>query len=475
MSVTSCYARGLADDQNLYSFLQNCQNRCQAENDSLIVSVTQSISRIDPLATLQRFAFPQQRTFYWENQQENSAIAAWDSCQEELITTPNRLEKTQAFIDRYRDKIVETGETNCPEVGIKFLTSFTFFPFSASSSPFPAATIFIPKWQVTSTKNSCFLTYNFTLSAQTNPTRIQGEIQSGMEAIEQQSHSLIRFPFPFFSHGSKPLHQKETVQQDQFKKAVAFALKEIQEETLSKIVLSHYLDVVSRLRFDPFLSLHYLRQKHPACYIFSVGNDQGTTFIGATPERLFSLRKQRLISDALAGSAPRGKSAIADQKFAQTLLNSEKERREHQAVSDYISQQLTALGLTPQRSRRQLLKLNNIQHLWTLIQADVPSEIQPLDIIAQLHPTPAVAGVPSAIALEKIRDYEPFDRGLYAAPIGWLDLHGNAEFMVGIRSAMIHKNHARLYAGAGIVAGSNPDKELAEVQLKLQAMLKALR
>ncbi|MDR9403868.1 MAG: chorismate-binding protein, partial [Halothece sp. Uz-M2-17] len=86
-----------------------------------------------------------------------------------------------------------------------------------------------------------------------------------------------------------------------------------------------------------------------------------------------------------------------------------------------------------------------------------------------------VAGVPSAIALEKIRDYETFDRGLYAAPIGWLDLHGNAEFMVGIRSAMIHNNHARLYAGAGIVAGSNPDKELAEVQLKLQAMLKALR
>ena len=475
MSVTPCYPRGLADDQSLYSFLQTCQNRCQRDNESLIVSVTQPISEIDPLATLQRFALPQQRTFYWENQQENSAIAGWDSCQEELITTPNRLEKTQAFIDHYRDKIIETGKQNCPEAGLKFLTSLTFFPFSASSSPFPAATIFIPKWQVTRTQNSGFLTYNFTLSAQTNPDQIQAEIQSRIEEIEQQSQSSIRFPFPFFSQPSKPLQKKESTQKDQFKKAVADALKDIRQQDLSKIVLSHHLDVMSRFRFDPFLSLHDLRQKHPACYIFSVGNDQGTTFIGATPERLFSLRKQRLISDALAGSAPRGKSAIADQKLAQTLLNSEKERREHQAVSDYISQQLTALGLTPQRSRRQLLKLNNIQHLWTLIQAEVPSQIQPLDILSQLHPTPAVAGVPSAIALEKIRDYETFDRGLYAAPIGWLDLNGNAEFMVGIRSAMIHKNHARLYAGAGIVAGSNPDKELAEVQLKLQAMLKALR
>jgi len=475
MSVTSCYARGLADDQSLYSFLQNCQNRCEAQNESLIISVTQPLSLIDPLATLQRFALPEQRTFYWENQQENSAIAAWDSCQEKSITTTHRLEKTQAFIDQYRDKIIETGETGLPEVGVKFLTSFTFFPFSPLSSPFPSATIFIPKWQVTRTQDSCFLTYNCTLSVHTNPAIIQQEIKTKIQEIEAQSQSLVSFPFPLFSPANQPLHHSEIRQKHQFKEAVASALKDIREKELSKIVLSHHLDVIARLRFDPFLSLHDLRQKHPACYIFSVGNDQGTTFIGATPERLFSLRKQRLVSDALAGSAPRGKSAIADQKFAQTLLNSEKERREHQAVSDYISQKLAALGLNPQRSRRQLLKLNNIQHLWTLIQADVPNNINPLNIIAQLHPTPAVAGVPSAIALEKIREYETFDRGLYAAPIGWLDTHGNAEFMVGIRSAMIHKNRARLYAGAGIVAGSNPEKELAEVQLKLQAMLKALR
>ena len=130
--------------------------------------------------------------------------------------------------------------------------------------------------------------------------------------------------------------------------------------------------------------------------------------------------------------------------------------------------------MTTQSSPLQLLQLSNIQHLWTPIRAKLPGNIHPLSIVAQLHPTPAVAGVPTRVACKQIRHYETFDRSLYAAPIGWVDYQGNGEFIVGIRSALISSNSARLYAGAGIVAGSDPEKELAEVQLKLQAMLKAL-
>jgi len=476
MSVTSCYTRGLTDDPNLDRVLQTCYNRCLTTDESLIVSVTQSLSLVDPLAVLQRFALAKQRTFYWENQQENSAIAAWDSCLEKTISSgKDRFKKTREFVDRYRHQIIEIGAADCPEVGIKIFTSFTFFSASSVLYSFPGVTLFIPKWQVTCRNEACFLTYNSTLSAAINPSVIKEEIKQKLQEIETLSQSLVRFPFPLFSPATNQLKQIESKQKDQFKQAVAFALRDIHQQNLSKIVLSHHLDVVSPFPFNPFLSLHELRQKHPACYIFSIGNNEGTTFIGATPERLFSLRKQQLISDALAGSAPRGESAIADRKFAQTLLKSEKEKREHQAVSNYIITQLKALGLTPQRSRRQLLKLNNIQHLWTIIKADIPANFNPIEIVAQLHPTPAVAGVPTPIACEKIREYETFDRALYAAPIGWLDLQGNAEFLVGIRSAMITENEARLYAGAGIVDGSNPEKELAEVQLKLQAMLKALR
>jgi menaquinone-specific isochorismate synthase len=121
-----------------------------------------------------------------------------------------------------------------------------------------------------------------------------------------------------------------------------------------------------------------------------------------------------------------------------------------------------------------LLKLSNIQHLWTPIHAKLKPSIHPLEIVAQLHPTPAVAGVPTEIALAQIRHYETFDRSLYAAPLGWIDCQNNSEFIVGIRSALIKGDRARLYAGAGIVAGSDPEKELAEIQLKFQALLKAL-
>ena len=104
----------------------------------------------------------------------------------------------------------------------------------------------------------------------------------------------------------------------------------------------------------------------------------------------------------------------------------------------------------------------------------VPANIHPLKIVAQLHPTPAVAGAARDVACAEIRRYENFERGLYAAPLGWIDSQGNCEFIVGIRSALIDGDRARLYAGAGIVAGSDPDKEFAEVQLKRQALLKAL-
>jgi menaquinone-specific isochorismate synthase len=100
--------------------------------------------------------------------------------------------------------------------------------------------------------------------------------------------------------------------------------------------------------------------------------------------------------------------------------------------------------------------------------------IHPLDLVAALHPTPAVAGLPRDEAWRQIRRCEPFERSLYAAPLGWIDEQGNCEFVVGIRSALIDGDRARLFAGAGIIAGSQPDKELAEIQLKLQAMLAAL-
>ena len=217
-----------------------------------------------------------------------------------------------------------------------------------------------------------------------------------------------------------------------------------------------------------------MKQNHPDCYIFAVGNEAKEFFIGASPERLLAVHQNQLVSDALAGSAPRGKQVKEDQIFGNQLLNGEKEKREHQVVSDFIFNQLKKMNLNPQKSALKLLKLSNIQHLWTPIYAQLNSNIHPLEIIAQLHPTPAVAGEPMEIACQEIEKTENFERSLYASPIGWINYQGDCEFIVGIRSALIKHNQATLYAGAGIVLGSQPEQELKEIKLKFNALLQAL-
>jgi menaquinone-specific isochorismate synthase len=259
-----------------------------------------------------------------------------------------------------------------------------------------------------------------------------------------------------------------------FRQSVISALKSIEEKKFSKLVIAHVVDLVSSTPFPIIQALKNLRKHYHNCYIFALGNGEGNHFLGASPERLLKIHNQQFITDAIAGSAPRGSTPEEDFQRGQTLLNSEKERREHQAVVNFISERLQQLGLTVKTTPTTLLKLSNIQHLWTPIYSHLPTSLHPLEMVGQLHPTPAVSGVPTAITCQEITRYEPFDRSLYAAPIGWIDEQGNSQFVVGIRSALITGNQARLYAGAGIVAGSNPDQEVAEIQLKLQAMLKTL-
>ena len=272
-----------------------------------------------------------------------------------------------------------------------------------------------------------------------------------------------------------PLQTWDVTETQNFKTGVQKALALIQHQQLNKIVLAHAIEATAPKAFQVMESLNNLRQLHPDCYVFSVSNGQGQTFIGASPERLLGIRDRELSTDALAGSAPRGNTTSQDAQLAQALLNSPKEQHEHQVVIDFVSQSLSRLGLMPRYAPQPgLLQLANIQHLWTPVQATLSNGIHPLQILAALHPTPAVAGVPRDLACEQIRRCETFERALYAAPLGWIDHQENSEFIVGIRSALIEGRRARLYAGAGIVAGSDPERELAEIRLKLQALLAAL-
>ncbi|PSF32267.1 isochorismate synthase [Aphanothece hegewaldii CCALA 016] len=460
----------LQDEKKLYQFLCACQETSTGNGNSPIISVTQKIKPLDPLRVLKAIAASYPFHFYWESRRKDEAILSYGVATSLTLNATDRFTKAQQFIERVKRRITKVGESlNATPL---LLCYFTFFDSTDSySKVFPSANVVLPQFQIIKKQNEYFLNINILIQPEQNLFPILETIVQHQDFLQMldKSHNLEYEK----SNIVNPVNYK-IYPSANFKDSVTSALKSIELNQFSKIVLAHALDVISRESFQVVDCLKNLRQRHPDCYIFSVSNNYGCSFIGASPERLISIENNQLETDALAGSAPRGKTPAEDTILAQKLLRSEKERREHQAVSEFITQQLLNLGLFPHQSPLKLLKLSNIQHLWTPIYAQLNSSIHPLEIISKLHPTPAVAGVPTHVACEQIRQYESFNRLLYAAPIGWVDFQGNSEFIVGIRSALIQNNHARLYAGAGIVAGSDPEKELAEIQLKFQALLKAL-
>jgi menaquinone-specific isochorismate synthase len=459
------------DCKQLYQFLDFCRRKSIEDNQTKVASIFLEIDSVDPLTVLEQQSQSDQFHFYFENRDQKWAIAAIGATSTFEIDGVHRFQEVQTFIQNNLDHLITSSAIDLPWAIPRFFCSFTFFDQEAQChSKFAPATVFLPQWQITQWHDRGAILANFLIHAQSNIEDLTQTIWHQFHIIQSTQTNLFNFPYSV-----SDLLKWQVIDTYPFSSAVALALQEIQHHRFNKLVLAHAIDVVSRLPFQVERSLHNLRQRYPDCYIFSTGNGKGQTFIGASPERLLSIQNHRFITDALAGSAPRGRTMLEDQQFAQRLIASDKEQREHRVVVEFITRRLNDFGLIPQYAATPtLLKLSNIQHLHTPIRATFPVDRHPLEVLAELHPTPAVAGMPRAIACRQIQEYEQFSRSLYAGPLGWVDAKGNAEFVVGIRSALLENERARLYAGAGIVAGSNPDQELAEVRLKLQALLQSL-
>jgi isochorismate synthase len=272
---------------------------------------------------------------------------------------------------------------------------------------------------------------------------------------------------------ARGLSKTELTTAQDWKALVGLAARAVRAGDLKKVVLARALRV-GGAAFHPVEALRRLRAGYPTCAVFAVVR-QGRWFVGATPERLVRVRRGEVSAMALAGSAPRGTTPAADRGFGEALLASAKDRLEHAIVADMVRQSLSGVcEAISVAGSPTLLKVSNVQHLHTPIAARLCEGRTILDLADRLHPTPAVGGVPREAALEWLHRHEGLDRGWYAGPVGWIDAHGDGEFAVAIRSALLAPGEALLYAGCGIVADSDPDAEYAESQLKLRAMLAAL-
>jgi isochorismate synthase len=261
-----------------------------------------------------------------------------------------------------------------------------------------------------------------------------------------------------------------------YREAVAAIVARIRVGELRKVVLARTIEVDAGRALDAPRLAHRLRAVDPDAYTFAVPTARGI-LVGASPELLVSRSGREVRSNPLAGSAARSGDADEDRANADALAASAKNREEHAIVVDAVAETLRPfcdeLVWDPEPV---ILETPNVWHLSTRFRGVVREPVpNVLELVAALHPTPAVAGTPTDVALATIDELEPFDRGGYAGPVGWVDGHGDGEWAIALRCAELREDHATLYAGAGIVADSDPGDEIDETDRKFRAFLDALR
>jgi menaquinone-specific isochorismate synthase len=253
------------------------------------------------------------------------------------------------------------------------------------------------------------------------------------------------------------------------------ALREIAADDLQKVVLARRLRIESSRQLDLGRLVAALTFFFPSCQVVNIRRGD-SSFVAATPERLFSLRGNRVEADALAGTASRAAESKRDGALAAALRCSSKNLHEHRLVVQDIC---AALGSHASRievpAEPDVMRLNNAQHLWTRISATLDSRTDVFELAQSLHPTPATNGAPRGRASAWLRQSDSFDRGWYTGVSGTVEPDLTGELWVLLRCAEIRNGFADLYAGAGIVAGSDPSMEWRETEHKLAAMLTALQ
>lgn len=248
----------------------------------------------------------------------------------------------------------------------------------------------------------------------------------------------------------------------------------IRDKQAEKVVIARALTLEFEQEVASPLALSHIVNEQPESYLFGLEH-QSLLFFGASPERLVKVDNHLAYSSCVAGSIRRGTTAEEDEELGQSLLKDDKNRGEHHYVVEMIASTFERHCTTFKvPSQPKLLKIRDIQHLYTPIEGCLKTEATILQLIKNLHPTPALGGVPQQEAMMIIRQYESMNRGLYAAPIGWVDAEGNGEFAVAIRSAALLGKQAYLYAGGGIVADSEAQSEYEETLVKFRPMLRAL-
>ncbi len=349
-----------------------------------------------------------------------------------------------------------------PAIRPRLIGGFAFAPRSERSEPwrtFSDGRLVLPRWTYGCSNGRAWLSL-----AIEGPANSKGreqalaELATLTELLEQTTEDS---PSP----RSAPLPEPASEPAEEWTNRVTEIAEAIDEGLVSKVVAARCTELQLKQAPDPCQALEYLVDRFPPCTGFCL-ELAGTAFLGATPERLVRREGNEVATVALAGSAPPGED--------EALLERPKDRLEHRFVVEDVLARLEHLCREIQAGETRVVRLRNVVHLETPVRAQPRDGAGVLDIAAELHPTPAVGGAPRRRAVRWIDEREPVDRGWYSGPFGWLDASGDGEFVVALRCGVLRRDRAWLYAGAGIVRGSDPEAEWRETELKMAPMREAL-
>ncbi|WP_270583966.1 isochorismate synthase [Bacillus smithii] len=452
--------------------MSKLENR-KRKNQAMLFSITEEMDFIDPLAFYygNDSVYSGER-FFWKDSESDTIIVGVGNAAV-LRSEKGIKERYKEIEDKWnhllKEAVIENAHKEVMGTGPLLFGGFSFDPGTIKEekwAPFSSAYFVLPSFMVTIKKDRTYLTSNVIHTAH--------EEDDFLEKWFSQKEKVIR--------NAKEIPERMTAivnvaehGSNEWKQAVHKAVEQIhRNETLKKVVLARMLTVQFQER--PFLEavLKRLWEEQHESFLFAL-ETMNRCFLGASPERLVQKWHENVLSTCLAGSIRRGKDLKEDQRLGQELMGDRKNRKEHQLVVDMIGSVINSLCENVQIPEQpELLKLSDIQHLFTPVVGKARRNMSVLQFVERLHPTPALGGLPQQEGLEKIRQLEEIDRGLYGGPIGWIDGDGNGEFAVAIRSGLFHDAQAYLYAGCGIVADSEAESEYIETSIKFRPMLRAI-
>jgi salicylate biosynthesis isochorismate synthase len=435
-----------------------------------LVSVTAAVDLADPCAAIFASRLAADRWFCWEQPDRDFALAGMGVAREAASRGALRFAEVAAAAgEAGRDAIVE-GVRGVPAgAGPVWLGGFAFDPEgggSATWSSFEPGSLFLPEVSVCRRGSESFLTVNAFVGPGDDAERRGAELGARLAGLRSGATLPLLDPHPTARPEIRSARPPRA-----FEDAVEKATTRIGAGEMQKVVLAREVIVSAAAAHDPAPIFGAMREQFPACFCFCAGTPEAA-FIGASPELLVRRSGAGVSTVALAGSTRRSSDPAVDDHLGERLLRSDKDRREHRIVAERIVRRLRPHAVWVEAGAEpEIVKVANIQHLATPVIAQLAEPRSAIELAGMLHPTPAVGGEPWPAARDALVELEAMDRGWYAAPVGWMDATEDGEFCVALRSALLRDRDAHLFAGVGVVAGSDPEAELAETEVKLQAML----